>query len=64
VFLWKIQQDAPTSQLILFLKNALHISDGLSVHHQEIKTADCLLASSQQFCLTYACCCTYSLDLL
>jgi hypothetical protein len=26
------------SQFILFLKNALHVSDGFSVHHQEIKT--------------------------
>ena len=26
------------SQFILFLKNTLHVSDGLSVHHQEIMT--------------------------
>ena len=44
--------------------NTLHVSDGLSVHHQEFKTvhtatgicqadtADCLLASSQQ-CLLH-----------
>ena len=26
------------SQFILLLKNVLHVSDGLSVHHQELKT--------------------------
>jgi len=50
---------------ILFWNDILHVSDGLSVHHQELKivhtatgicqtdTADCLLAS-----------CIYSLELL
>jgi len=26
------------SRFILFLKNTIHVSEGLSVHHQEIKT--------------------------
>ena len=25
-------------QIILFLNNILHVSDGLSVHHQELRT--------------------------
>ena len=35
--------------------NTVHVSDGISVHHQELKTvilqhtADCLLASSRQY---------------
>ena len=48
-------------KFILFWNDTLHVSDGLSVHHQEFKTvhtatgicqtntADCLLASSQQY---------------
>jgi hypothetical protein len=32
------QPDAPVSQIYLFLFNTLHVSDGLSVHHQEFKT--------------------------
>jgi len=47
-------------KFILFCSSTLHVSDGLSVHHQESKTvhtalgicqtdsADCLLARSQQ----------------
>jgi len=43
------------SQFILFLKNTLHVSDGLSVYHQEVKTVHtatanrycCLLPSKQ-----------------
>ena len=47
-------------QIILFWNDTLHVSDGLSVHHQEFKTvhtptgicqtdtAVCLLASRQQ----------------
>jgi len=43
---------------ILFWNDTLHVSDGLSVHHQQFKTvhyscqtdtAVCLLASSQQY---------------
>ena len=46
---------------ILFWNDTLHVSDGLSVHHQEFKTvhtaigicqtdtAVCLLANSQQY---------------
>ena len=49
------------SQFILFWNDTLHVSDGLSVHHQEFKTvhtatgicqtdtANSLLASSQQY---------------
>jgi len=48
-------------QFILFWNNTLHVSDGLSVHHQELKivytatgicqtdAAECLLASIQQY---------------
>jgi hypothetical protein len=48
-------------KFILFWNNTLHVSDGLSVHHQEFKTvhtatsicqtdtATCLLASRQQY---------------
>jgi hypothetical protein len=33
------RQDAPVISHYLFLSNALHILDGLSVHRQELKTA-------------------------
>ena len=48
-------------KLILFWNGTLHVSDGLSVHHKDLKTvntatgvcqtdtADCLPASSQQY---------------
>jgi len=61
-------------RFILFWNDTLHVSDGLSVHHQQFKTvhtatgfcqtdtAICLLASRQQ-CL-FDCCCMYSLELL
>jgi len=51
----------------------VHVSDGLSVHHQEFKTvhtatgicqtgtAECLLASRQQYLFGF---CMYSLELL
>jgi hypothetical protein len=47
-------------KIIVFCSDTVHVSDGLSVHHQESKTvhtasgicqtdsADCLLANSQQ----------------
>jgi len=50
-------------KFILFWNDTLHVSDGLSVHHQEFKTvrtstgicqtdtADCMLASRQQYLL-------------
>ena len=53
--------DAPLYQIYLFFKNTLHVSDGLSVHHQELKTvhkatgicrtdtAVCLLATRRQY---------------
>jgi len=60
-------------KFILFWNDTVHVSNGLSVRHQELKTvhtatgicqtdtAVCLLAS---ICLTNACCCIYSLELL
>ena len=63
-------------KFILFWNDTLHVSDGLSVHHQQFKTvhtatgicqtdtAVCVLASSSNVCLTYACCSMYSLELL
>ena len=59
-------------KLILFWNDTLHVSDGLSVHHQEFKTvhtktsicqtdtAVCLLARRQQYLFG---CCVYSLEL-
>jgi hypothetical protein len=41
------QQDAPLISNYLFLWNALHVSDGLSVHHQ------LLLPATSSSCLTY-----------
>jgi len=55
------QLDSPMYQIVLFLNDTLHVSDGLSVHHQEFKTAHiatgmcqtdnavCLLASRQHY---------------
>jgi len=60
-------------KFILFWNDTLHVSDGLSVHHQEFKTvhkatdkcqtdtALCLLANRQQYLFG---CCMYSLELL
>jgi len=60
-------------KFILFCSNTLHVSDGLSIGHQESKIvhtvsgicqtdcADCLLARVSRICLTYTWCCTYSL---
>jgi hypothetical protein len=67
----------------LFLQDTVHVPDGLSVHHQELKTVHTATGICQagtasgdemerQFhlvpvssiCLTYACCCMYSLELL
>jgi len=61
-----------TSFSNLFWSDTLHVSDGLSVHHQEFKTVHtatghlsnnvvCLLASRQQYLFG---CCMYSLELL
>jgi len=49
-------------KFILFWNNTLHVSGGLSVHHQEFKTVHIATGSSNP--LTYACCCMYSLELL
>ena len=68
-------------KFILFWNDTIHVSDGLSVHHQELRnyiqqhafikqiTAVCLLAGTRyqadsSICLTNACCCMYSLELL
>jgi len=60
-------------KFILFWNDTLHVSDGLSVRHQQFKTvhtatgicqndtAVCLLESRQQYLFG---CCMYSLDLL
>jgi len=57
-------------KVILFWNDTLHVSDGLSVHHQEFKavhtatgicqtdTADCFLVSRQQYLFDS---CMYSL---
>jgi len=34
-------------KFILFWNDTLHVSDGLSIHHQEILLSACLLASRQ-----------------
>jgi hypothetical protein len=44
----------------LFLQNTLHVSDRLSVHHQEFKTVH----TATGLCQADACCCMYSLKLL
>jgi len=67
-------------KFILFWNDTLHISEGVSVYHQDLKivhtatgmcqadTADCLLASSQRavssVCLTYASFCMHNLQIL
>ena len=48
-------------KFILFWNDTLHVSDGLSIHHQQFKTVH--TATRQQY-LTYACCCMYSRELL
>ena len=61
-FYSKNQQDAQYLKFVLFYSSTLHVSDGLSVHHQESKTvhtasgvcqtdsADCLLAGTRWNC--------------
>jgi len=62
-------------KFILFWNDTLHVSDGISVHHQEFKTVHlsnryCRLLATRwnsvpsHICLTNACCCMYSLELL
>jgi hypothetical protein len=48
------------SDLFYFCDNTLHVSDGLSIHQQEFKTAHTATGT----CLKYTCCCMYSLELL
>jgi len=55
------------SNLFCFRDNTLHGSDGLSIHHQEFKTvhtATGICQADGSICLTYTCCCMYSLELL
>ena len=47
-------------KFILFWNNTLRVSDGLSVHRQELKTVH----TATGICLTYTCCCVHSLELL
>jgi len=47
-------------KFILFWDKTLHVSDSLSVHHQELKTVH----TAVSICQTYTCCCMYSLELL
>ena len=47
-------------KFILLWNDTLHVSEGLSVHHQESKTVH--IATG--ICQTYNCCCMYSLELL
>jgi len=72
-FYSKTNQMHQCIKFILFRNDTLHVSDGLSVHHQQFKTAHtatgiwqtdtavCLLASRQQYLFG---CCMYSLELL
>jgi len=53
-------------KFILFWNDTLHVSDGLSVHHQEFKTVHtatgiCQTANRQQYLFDS---CMYSLELL
>jgi len=48
------------SKIYFIWSNTLHVSDGLSVHHQEFKTVHTAIG----ICQTDACCCMYSPDLL
>jgi len=45
-------------KFILFWNDILHVSGGLSVHHQEFKTVH----TAAGICQTDACCCMYSLE--
>jgi hypothetical protein len=54
------QPDAPVSQIYLFCFNTLHVSDDLSVHHQEFKTVH----TATGICQTDTGCCMHSLELL
>jgi len=38
------------TKLILFGYDSLHVSDGLSVHHQEFKTTYCNMFLSKRYC--------------
>ena len=62
-FYSKTNQMHNISNLFYFGNNTLHVSDGLSVHHQE-SSISCPLASSHRTCMTYTWCCMYSLRLL
>ena len=54
IFLQYNQQDAPVISNYLFLHNALHVSHGLSVHYQELKTAYTATVYVKQLLLSVA----------
>jgi hypothetical protein len=72
-FYSKTNQMHQRIKFILFRNDTLHVSDGLSVHHQQFKTvhtatgicqtdtAVCLLQNRRQYLFG---CCVYSLELL
>ena len=65
----KTNQMPQCLKFILFWNDTLQVSDGLSVHHQEFKTVhtatkQMLLSADSSICLTTACCCMCSLELL
>jgi hypothetical protein len=53
-------------KLILFWNDTLHVSDGLSVHHQQFKTVHAAKGSQTDsaVCLLTGTRCVYSLELL
>jgi len=68
-----IQQRYYVKQLLLhasigdemeFLWNALRVSDGLSIHHQGLKTACTATAYLKQLLFRIYCCCIHSFELL
>ena len=55
------------SNLFYFWNDTLHVSDGLSVHHQEFSNrhlSNRYCQADSSICLTNASCCLYSLELL
>jgi len=47
-------------KFILFWNNTLHVSDGLSVYHQDFKT----VRTATRVCQADTCCCIHSLEIL
>jgi hypothetical protein len=48
IFNSKNQLYAPVYQIIYFLHNTLHVSDGISVHHQEFRTVHAYVKQKRQ----------------